>query len=124
MKDCENILDIFHVLINVIHFNEYYNTSTDYKERVAGSYKDLKRIRDDISREYGKALLLKVADSFMPMSLTIADACDENGRMIVEFHLPFTNYKVLFEIKKSTNKELFEVFVKFYETVWARAQES
>lgn len=124
MKDCENILDIFHVLINVIHFNQYYNTSTDYKKRIMGSYKDLKQIRDDISCEYGRVLSLKVADSFMPMSLTIADACDESGRMIVEFHLPFTNYKVLFEIKKKTNKELFDVFVKFYETIWARAQES
>jgi len=57
------------------------------------------------------------------MSLTIADADDNQGYMVVEFHLPFTNYKVLFEIKKATNKDLFDVFVNLNKKIWEAANE-
>lgn len=123
IDNCDNLLTIYHVLINVIHFNEYYVTATDYKERIKNSYDSLKRIRNSIAEKHGQDIIdLRVADSFMPMSLTIADASEENGRMVVEFHLPFTQYKVLFEINRSDNKELFEVFVNFYNVVWTRTQ--
>lgn len=119
----DNLLEIYHVLINVIHFNEYYATATDYKERIKNSYDSLKLIRNNIVEQYGQGFFdLKVADSFIPMSLTIADANEETGRMIVEFHLPFTQYKVLFEINRNDNEDLFKVFVNFYNTVWNRAQ--
>lgn len=49
--------------------------------------------------------------------MTITDAESENGRMIVEFHLPFTQFKVLFEIHKTNNLELFDVFVGFYKKI-------
>lgn len=123
IDDCDDLLAIYHVLINVIHFNEYYVTATDYKERIKNSYDSLKRIRNSIAEKHGQNIIdLRVADSFMPMSLTIVDASYENGRMVVEFHLPFTQYKVLFELNRSDNKELFEVFVNFYNVIWTRTQ--
>lgn len=125
MNNCKDMLEIYHVLINAIHFNQYYMTDTDYTNRIKDSYKNLKRIRSTITKEHGyDSFELKVADSFMPMSLTIADAEEECGRLVVEFHLPFTQYKVLFEISKKNNGELFDVFVDFYKTVWNRASES
>lgn len=125
MPNCKDMLDIYHVLINAMHFNEYYMTDTDYKGRIQVSYKNLKRIKNSIVHKYGSASFeLKVTDSFMPMSLTIADAKEEDGRMVVEFHLPFTQYKVWFEISKRDNGELFKVFADFYETVWKRASNS
>lgn len=125
MKNCKDMLEMYHILINVLHFNDYYMTDTDYKNRIEDSYKNLKRIKNTIIKDYGHdSFELKVADSFMPMSLTIADAEELCGKMVVEFHLPFTQYKVLFEISKQDNGELFKVFVDFYKTVWERASES
>lgn len=122
MNNCHDMLEIYHVLINVLHFNDYYMTDTDYKSRIKDSYKNLKRIKETITNKFGpEAFELKVADSFMPMSLTIADAEEPGGKMVVEFHLPFTQYKVLFEISKQDNDELFKVFVDFYNIVWERA---
>lgn len=123
IKDYDDLLALYHVLINAIHFNEYYVTNTDYKGRVRNSYENLKRIKSGIKDNGGGDFFdLKVADSFMPMSLTITDAYRESGRMVVEFHLPFTQYKVLFEINKSDNEKLFEVFVGFYDVIWSRAE--
>lgn len=125
IKNCKDLLDIYHVLINAMHFNEYYMTKTDYKGRIQISYENLKRIKNSIVQEYGiDSFKLKVTDSFIPMSLTITDAEEAYGRMVVEFHLPFTQYKVWFEISKADNNELFTVFVDFYETVWKKAKES
>lgn len=88
-------------------------------------YVDLKKIKKTIIDQCGQdSFELKVADSFMPMSLTIADAEEECGKMVVEFHLPFTQYKVLFEISKKDNADLFKVFLDFYKTVWKRANQS
>lgn len=125
ISNCKDMLGIYHVLINAIHFNEYYVTDTDYKNRIKASYVDLKKIKKTIIDQCGQdSFELKVADSFMPMSLTIADAEEECGKMVVEFHLPFTQYKVLFEISKKDNADLFKVFLDFYKTVWKRANQS
>lgn len=126
MKKINNYDDLsalYHILINAIHFKEYYFTDTDYKGRVKNSYENLKRIKRGIQKKgFGNFFDLKVADSFMPMSLTITDAHEESGRMVVEFHLPFTQYKVLFEINKRDNEKFFNVFVEFYDVIWNRAK--
>lgn len=123
MKNCKDMLEIYHILISAIHFKEYYDTDTDYKNRLMDSYKNLKEIRNTIVQEHEKYFFeLGIADSFMPISLTIVDAEEEFGRMVVEFHLPFTQYRVLFEINKEDNNDLFSVFVQFYNIVWERAK--
>lgn len=123
VNDCDNLLEIYHVLINVIHFNDYYATATNYKETIKNSRDNLLSIKQNIDGKYGEGYFnLRFADSFMPMSLTISDAYEKDGHMIVEFHLPFTQHKVLFELFRDTNEELFEVFVAFYENIWDRAK--
>lgn len=125
VKKDDDILKLYNVLINVMHFNEYYVTATDYQKRIKNSYDNLKLIKESISQKHGKdSIKLEVADSFIPMSMTIADPLETEGRMIVEFHLPFTQYKVLFEISKKDNIELFNVFVDFYNIVWERAKKN
>lgn len=125
LENCKDMLEIYHILINVFHFKEYYDTDTDYKNTIKISCKNLKEIRSTIVREHDQySFELGIADSFMPMSLTIVDAEEEFGRMIVEFHLPFMQYRVLFEINKKDNEDLFGVFVKFYKIVWERADKS
>lgn len=44
-KECKSLLNLYNVLIDVVHFNNYYDTVTDYKEKIAQSYKDLTRIK-------------------------------------------------------------------------------
>lgn len=125
LKNCKDMLEIYHILINVIHFKEYYDTDTDYKNTIKISCQNLKEIRSNIVRKHDQYTFeLGIADSFMPMSLTIVDAEEEYGRMVVEFHLPFTQYRVLFEINKKDNDDLFGVFLKFYRIVWERANKS
>lgn len=117
-KECKSLLNLYNVLIDVVHFNNYYDTVTDYKEKIAQSYKDLTRIKNSITQKCGvDSFELKTSNSFIPISMTITDAESENGRMIVEFHLPFTQFKVLFEIHKTNNLELFDVFVGFYKKI-------
>lgn len=125
LENCKDMLEIYHILINAIHFKEYYDTDTDYKNTIKVSCENLKEIRGTIVQEHDQHTFeLGIADSFMPMSLTIVDAEEEFGRMVVEFHLPFTQYRVLFEINKEDNNDLFEVFVEFYNIVWKRANKS
>lgn len=118
----QDLLKLYNVLMNTTHFSEYYDTATDYGGTVKKSYENLKRIQNKILSENENAKFeLKLSDSFMPISLTIADAQEEYGKMVVEFHLPFMHYKVLFQINKSENRDLFEVLLDFYEKVWARS---
>lgn len=125
LENCNDMLEIYHILINAIHFKKYYDTDTDYKNTIKVSCQNLKEIRSTIVREHEQySFELGIADSFMPISLTIVDAEEEFGRMVVEFHLPFTQYRVLFEINKEDNDDLFGVFVKFYKIVWERANKS
>jgi hypothetical protein len=122
-ESCDSILKLYNVLIDGLHFKEYYGTSTDYKGLIAASYNNIINIRNDIIKNCGQdSFELKTSNSFIPMSLTIADADEDYGRMIVEFHLPFTNYKVLFEIAKTDNKDLFDVFVTFYNKIWGKGK--
>lgn len=123
VNECDDLLEIYHILINAIHFNEYYATAINYKETIKNSRDNLLSIKQNIDKRYGEGFFdLRFADSFMPMSLTISDAYEKDGHMIVEFHLPFTQHKVLFELFRDTNEELFEVFVAFYENIWDRAK--
>lgn len=122
-KECEDLLKLHNVLIDVGHFNSYYDTATDYREKIAKSYKDLHSIQASITTDCGVGIFsLAASNAFIPMSMTVADAETSDGRMIVEFHLPFTHYKVLFEIVKNENEKLFEVFVDFYKKIWERAK--
>ena len=120
----KSLLQIYNILIDVAHFNKFYDTSTDYREKVVRSYGDLKNIKNHIIQISGQeSFKLAMSNAFIPMSMTIADADTEEGKMIVEFHLPFTQYKVLFEITKVDNKQLFSVFVEFYKKIWRTAND-
>ena len=117
-KECKSLLSLYNVLIDVVHFNKYFDTVTDYRGIIAQSYKDLTRIKNSITQKCGEdSFELKTSNSFIPISMTITDADSEDGKMIVEFHLPFTQFKALFEIHKTNNKDLFDVFVGFYKKI-------
>ena len=117
-----HLLDLMHMLIEQDHMKEYYPTSLDYKSRMQTARRDLNIIREKIVKNNGKsAMEIRDADSFIPISMTIADEAEEKGEMIVEFHLPFTDNKIMFFVNKKENEKLFQTFLDFYDTVWERA---
>lgn len=119
-----NILERRHILIHQDQIKLYYKTVTDIIQTVRTSQRNLGLICNSINKNRPDEIMkLKCTDSFIPISVTIADENDaENGRMVVEFHLPFTECKVLFELTKKDNGELFNEFVSFYNTVWKTAK--
>lgn len=125
-QDCKDFLALYHVLINSVHFKEYYHTSRDYKKTIQKSYMDLKNIADDIGKDrHGKyKLQLRFADSFIPLSMTVKDASLDTGSMVVEFQLPFTNKKILIMLEKAEKEEMFNEFVDLYKEVWERANQA
>ena len=125
-QDCKDFLALYHVLINSVHFKEYYNTSRDYKKKIKSSYTDLKNIADDIGKdECGKyKLQLRFADSVIPLSMTGKDASLDTGAMVVEFQLPFTNKKILIMLEKAEKEAMFNEFVYLYKKVWERAKQA
>lgn len=125
-QDCKDFLTLYHVLINSVHFKEYYHTSRDYKKTIQSSYTNLKNIADDIGKDENEEykLQLRFADSFIPLSMTVKDASLDTGSMIVEFQLPFTNKKILIMLEKAEKGEMFNEFVELYKEVWKRAKKA
>ena len=125
-KDCKDFLALYHVLINSVHFKEYYHTSRDYKKTIQSSYTNLKNIADDIGKDENEnyKLQLRFADSFIPLSMTVKDASLDTGSMIVEFQLPFTNKKILIMLEKAEKETMFNEFVELYKEVWKRAKKA
>lgn len=123
-QDCKDYLALYHVLINSVHFKEYYHTARDYKKTIQSSYTNLKNIADDIGKNKSGQykLQLRFVDSFVPLSMTVKDASLDTGSMIVEFQLPFTNKKILIMLDKAEKEEMFNEFVELYKEVWERAK--
>ncbi len=118
-----NLLERRHILIHQDQIRSYYKTVTDIIQTVRTSQRNLGLICKSVNKDYGiDTMQLKCTDSFIPISITIADEeDDDNGKMVVEFHLPFTECKVLFELTKKDNGDLFNEFVGFYDAVWETA---
>lgn len=115
----------YDIYISSSYIKSYFNTAIDYKKRLKVSYEDLKAIVDKINnRENGnKNAKIKIMDSFIPISITIADAEEDTGKMVVEFYIPYTSNRVLIELNKNKNKSLFEGFLEFYNSLWDQAYE-
>lgn len=118
----DHLLNLMHMLIEKEHMKEYYATSLDYQNRIQTARHNLDIIQEKIVEKYGKdAMEIRDADSFIPISMTVTDEKEDKGEMIVEFHLPFTDNKIMFFVNRKENDELFQTFMDFYKTVWRRA---
>lgn len=118
-KETDDYLSIYNALIDSRHIKEYFSTATDYSQKLQASKKDIFDIITAIQDQYTNTQIdLKTKRSFIPMSITIADAAEEYGELVVEFHVPFTSSKVLIEIDRQEHEELFQVFVRFFKKIW------
>lgn len=123
LKGKEDFLDFHQIIIKSNYFKEYFNTNTNYQNKIISSNADLLAIIKKIKDGNKKAQIeLRQMSSFMPMSITIADAEEDNGEMVVEFYVPYTPKRVIIDISKSTKKDWFEAFVEFYKEVWSKAK--
>lgn len=118
-QDLQDSLSIHKILITPQHIMEYFSTVTDYAEQIRQSEKNINAIIGSIQAKDKKAIIkLKKKKAFIPMSITIADAKEESGMLVVEFHIPFSASKVLLEVQKKENGELFKMFVELFEDLW------
>lgn len=123
VKDYKDTLEESHIYISPCYIKDYFNTATDYKRRLKSSYYDLKAIVQKIKNKGHNKAEVKIMNSFIPISITIADSEEDSGKMVVEFYIPYTSYRVLIELNKKQHKNLFEGFLEFYNSLWEQSHE-
>lgn len=125
IDNCSPSMNEYDIYISSSYIKSYFNTAIDYRNRLKASYEDLKAIVDKIknSENGNNNAKIKIMNSFIPISITIADAEEDTGKMVVEFYIPYTSNRVLIELNKNKNKSLFEGFLEFYNSLWNQAYE-
>lgn len=124
--------EAFDVLLKEKHIDDYFHRE-EYFSDVANSYKrlkkftleTLKRERENPTPHFGK-LEMRVFNSFIPMSITavndaLPDDTDEQKEFIAEFLLPFSAKRIMLPFSRTTNKVIYDTFMKSIAAVWKRA---
>lgn len=118
-QELQDSLSIHKILITPQHIKDYFSTVTDYAAQIWQSERNINAIIGRIHEKDKQASIeLKKKKAFIPMSITIADAKEDNGMLVVEFHIPFSTSKVLLEVRRKENAELFKMFVELFEDLW------
>ena len=118
-QDLQDSLSSHKILITPQHIMDYFSTAINYAEQIRQSERDINAIIKRIHERYKQASIeLKKKKAFIPMSITIADAEEDSGILVVEFHIPFSTSKVLLEVQQKENEELFKMFVELFEDLW------
>lgn len=118
-QDLQDSLSSHKILITPQHIMDYFSTVTDYVEQIRQSERNINAIIKLIHERHPHASIeLKKKKAFIPMSITIADAEEDSGILVVEFHIPFSTSKVLLEVQQKENEELFKMFVELFEDLW------
>lgn len=118
LKNYNDPLNKLKIYISTCYIKDYFNTATDYKQRLKSSYEDLNAIVMKIKNKGHDEAEIRIKNSFIPISITIADAENEFGKMVVEFYIPYTSKRVLIELNKQQHENLFNGFLEFYESLW------
>jgi len=103
-------------------FDEYFNRR-GYSEEVRSS---LNRLIDFIQRRKKQAkkgkIFLKKYSYFIPMNVTIVDEKHKNGQMLIEFCLPFSEWRLSSFFSLSQHKEFFETISNRVEELWNKSE--
>jgi|GEM_PF-6296479 len=114
----------YNVLLEQNHIGKYLNL-TDYHKDVSFSYEKIESIIDSIGKESNKGTIkLGETNSFIPLSMTIADSekdangqYNENAQMIIEYILPYTGKRLMIHILRKNEHEKFDSFVELFEKI-------
>lgn len=87
--------------------------------RLRGFISDRKRTKD----KKGQAILKKYR-YFIPMNVTMIDESDqsEHGRMLLEWCLPFSDWRITSELSRSGQREFFDTHTASIEELWHRSK--
>lgn len=119
----KGMLNRLNVLIDEKHLDEFFSSCSSYKKRILDSYQALLQIKERLETQCGSDnFVIKRVSSFITTSMTIIDAEENSAKMIVEFHIPFTDYRISFSLSKKDNEKLFNYFIEFYNDVFNKAK--
>lgn len=114
-------LDLLNV--NETHFDEYFSRIgycsdiSSSKKRLYEFIKNRKESKDD-----NGSIELRSYPYLLPLNYTMADE-KENGAVLLEFIIPFSDHRMRTKIVKSDNKEMYDFIVKDLEAIWFRSIE-
>ena len=99
--------------------SEYAKDIRSSFERLVQFIMDRKRIDNKRGR-----ISLRIYPWFVPMNVTMIDETAENkrGRMLVEWCLPFSDWRMSSRLSRSQDKAFFEVICSNVEELWRKSQ--
>ena len=117
-------VSIRNVLIDKNHFSDYQSRkrSDTYISKMHQAYKNCSNYKE----EYPNIFNYCCFNSFVPMSLTSFQKNEESGegRLIVEFIIPFTKNRILLKVFENENKRIYDTFMNFYNIMETESKKS
>lgn len=104
-------------------FDNYFERE-GYSKEVRISLSRLKNFiqkRKNQRKKMKGKVILKKYPYFIPMNVTIIDERDENGQMLIELCLPFSDWRVSTLLSSSQHKKFFETINNSVEELWNRS---
>lgn len=102
------------------HIDEYVRK--EYYEEIQRSYKRLKEYRDHVKEKSGN-FVLKLINSFVPMSINIINENSKDAELIIEYNMPFTTKRFLLRLTKKDSDEYYTQVKNIFEDIWNRSEE-
>jgi len=133
-------LSILNILIEKNHFLNYQGKGSNSKEKSNDKDSDKKKeYMQRMKEAYDKCEYYKKRKitekwkgkfqvehfySFIPMSMTaVIPKKTLMGRMVVEFIIPFTENRIVFQCSQDKDKQLYDTFMNFYDSTWKKSVE-
>ena len=114
-KSCP--VSIKNVLIDKNHFEDYQKKQKNsvYLNNMHQAYENCKHFKLNFSDFFNYYYFY----SFIPMSMTALQKKDKkgDGRLIVEFIIPFTRNRILLKVLEKEDEAIFKTFMKFYDSM-------
>lgn len=120
-KSCP--VSIRNVLIDKKHFEDYQQRQNClYIDKMHHAYEFCKKLRSANPSIFNYYYF----NSFIPMSMTAFQnkGEKENGKLIVEFIIPFTKNRILLQVSEKDNKAIFDRFMDFYDIMEEKAKKN
>lgn len=102
------------------HMNEYMRA--EYYEDMQRSYKRLKDYRET-AKDKGGSFEIKVLKSFIPLSINIINEDAEDAELIVEYSMPFTDERLLMQLKQGESRDYYCQVKKIFDVIWGKAED-
>lgn len=109
--------------VNTDHFDDYFSRTgycNDIKSSMGRLDKFIKT-RKETKNDNG-SIELRSYPYLFPLNYTMADE-KENGSILLEFIIPFSDHRMRTKIVKSENPEMYNLIIEDLEAIWSRSDE-